>query len=308
MNYMRKILSSTGSQGSVDTPTGNDDAAGDASSLSSPRSKVPPSPSPTVAPAPFDQLSLTHLKKLHAEYTSPPHPLADQEKEERLYNMMPLFCKVFANSDPKTVTEKFLESSSLAQSGSRLLVTEVRRRASNQSTEEAASAIATFMQVNDTSEETSNGWMLLSALNIFCVEGAALIEIMTSASVPSTLVKCLYLFFDLPPEDDGETTSSATSSSSDKVCPKKERRKWLQKLFVRLLVRLCSHVPAVEELARKDDLTLLFSAVTSACPKHNVVWRKTASDILLTVSRHSLSPPVISYLHSTKNHGCALGV
>jgi hypothetical protein len=56
-------------------------------------------------------------------------------------------------------------------------------------------------------------------------------------------------------------------------------------------------VAAVEELARKDDLTLLFSAISSGCPAHNAIWRKTASDVLLTVSRHALSQPVISYLH-----------
>ncbi len=68
-----------------------------------------------------------------------------------------------------------------------------------------------------------------------------------------------------------------------------------------MLLRLSTHVPAVEELARKDDLTLLFSAVTSACPPENVKWRKTAADVLLSISRHSLSAPVISYLH---NKGC----
>ena len=31
---------------------------------------------------------------------------------------------------------------------------------------------------------------------------------------------------------------------------------------------------AVEELARKDDLTLLFSAISSVCPQHNLIWRK----------------------------------
>jgi len=43
-----------------------------------------------------------------------------------------------------------------------------------------------------------------------------------------------------------------------------------------LLIRLCGYVPAVEELARKDDLTLLFSAVTSPVPEHNLVrpWVK----------------------------------
>lgn len=39
-------------------------------------------------------LGLMHLKKLFSEYTYPPHPLTDTEKEDKLYNMLPLFCKV----------------------------------------------------------------------------------------------------------------------------------------------------------------------------------------------------------------------
>ena len=35
-----------------------------------------------------------HLKKMYAEFTSPSHPLLDAEKEERLYNILPLFTKV----------------------------------------------------------------------------------------------------------------------------------------------------------------------------------------------------------------------
>lgn len=40
------------------------------------------------------QLGLMHLKKLFSEYTHPPHPLSDAEKDDKLYNMLPLFCKV----------------------------------------------------------------------------------------------------------------------------------------------------------------------------------------------------------------------
>ena len=72
--------------------------------------------------------------------------------------------------------------------------------------------------------------------------------------------------------------------------------------FYQVLLRLSGYVPAVEELAKKDDLTLLFSAVTSTCPEHNLMWRKTSADILLTISRHSLSPSVITYLHSEYEH------
>ena len=53
-----------------------------------------------------------------------------------------------------------------------------------------------------------------------------------------------------------------------------------------------------EELARKDDLALLFSAITSWCPAHNVPWRKSAAEILMTLSRHGLTPNVVQYIHS----------
>lgn len=68
-----------------------------------------------------------------------------------------------------------------------------------------------------------------------------------------------------------------------------------------MLVRLCSHPGPAEELSRKDDLTLLFSAITSWCPPHNTVWRKSAAEVLMTLSRHGLSHGVVNYIHS-KNY------
>lgn len=68
--------------------------------------------------------------------------------------------------------------------------------------------------------------------------------------------------------------------------------------FFQLLVRLCSHRIPAEELAKKDDLTLLFSAITSVCPPYNAMWRKSAAEVLMTLSRHGLTPPVVGYIHS----------
>lgn len=136
---------------------------------------------------------------------------------------------------------------------------------------------------------------------------------MSEVSVPSTLVKCLYLFFDLPEMSEQE----ANSKDSNSDFTPKERRILLQKIFVQvcvthsgcyfmyinriklqLLVRLCSHKVPAEELARKDDLTLLFSAITSYCRPHNIMWRKSAAEVLMTLSRHGLTPPVVNYMHS----------
>lgn len=115
---------------------------------------------------------------------------------------------------------------------------------------------------------------------------------MTSASVPSTLVKCLYLFFDLP--DIEEVVVDSTTGSEFTAI---ERRTLLQKIFVQLLVKLCSYPYPAEELARMDDLTLLFSAITSQCLPHNMMWRKSAAEVLTTLSRHGLTDPVVNYIH-----------
>ena len=70
-------------------------------------------------------------------------------------------------------------------------------------------------------------------------------------------------------------------------------------MLVQVLVRLCSHIYPADELARKDDLTLLFSAITSWCPQYNVMWRKSAAEVLMTLSRHGLTSNVVSYIHGS---------
>lgn len=51
---------------------------------------------------------------------------------------------------------------------------------------------------------------------------------MTSVALPSTLVKCLYLFFDLP-----EMTEADTTHTESEFTPR-ERRILLQKIFVQV--------------------------------------------------------------------------
>ncbi|CAH0558995.1 unnamed protein product [Brassicogethes aeneus] len=239
------------------------------------------------------QLGLMHLKKLFSEYTHPTHQLTDQERDDKLYNMLPLFCKVFGSSPTCDMNEKFWDILAFCHQVSMLMVCEIRKRASNQSTEAASCAIAKFLEIENC-EESSNGWMLLSTLNLLAAGDATLIQVMAEVAVPSTLVKCLYLFFDLP--EMSEQEANCKDSNSD-FTPR-ERRILLQKIFVQLLVRLCNHRIPAEELARKDDLTLLFSAITSWCPAHNVMWRKSAAEVLMTLSRHGLTPPVVGYIHS----------
>ncbi|XP_069124433.1 WD repeat and FYVE domain-containing protein 3-like isoform X2 [Argopecten irradians] len=241
-----------------------------------------------------NSLALAHLKKLFGEFKYPKYPLSkptqQEEQESKLYSMIPLFCKVFGEVQSCEMTEKFSDVLQFCSHLSKLMVTEIRRRASNQSTEAASCAIVKFLEIEST-EETSNGWMLLSALNLLSSGSQALIDCMTAASLPSTLVKCLYLFFDLPDVIDGDSLDQGSQFTA------KERRILLQKVFVQILVRLCNHQSPAEELARKDDLSLLFSAITSWCPAHNALWRKSAGEVLVTLSRHGLTSNVVKYIH-----------
>ena len=102
MNQLRRILKSTASSGAADSLE-EDEADSTASASSSASASAaagaammrpPKSAPPTLKSPPFDQLGLMHLKKMYAEFTSPSHPLLDAEKEERLYNILPLFTKV----------------------------------------------------------------------------------------------------------------------------------------------------------------------------------------------------------------------
>lgn len=276
MNIMRKLRSGT-NQTPAASNSGSNEASAD--SIETPDS-------------PHTQLSLQHLKKLFNEYTHPKEVLNEAERDFKLYNMLPLFCKVFGSTHASDMSEKFWDILPFCQQVSRLMVSEIRKRASNQSTEAASIAIVKFLEI-DNCEESSNGWMLLTTLNLLAAGDSSLIQTMTSASVPSTLVKCLYLFFDLPEISDDEADKEDGSDFTQR-----ERRILLQKVFVQLLVRLCSYPYPAEELARVDDLTLLFSAITSQCVTQNVIWRKSAAEVLTTLSRHGLSEPVVNYIHS----------
>lgn len=137
--------------------------------------------------------------------------------------------QVFGSSPSCDMNEKFWDILAFCHQVSLLMVSEIRKRASDQSTEAASSAIAKFLEIENC-EESSNGWMLLSTLNLLAAGDAPLVQVMSEVSVPSTLVKCLYLFFDLPEMSEEDANNRDVNSH---FTPK-ERRILLQKIFVQV--------------------------------------------------------------------------
>lgn len=115
--------------------------------------------------------------------------------------------------------------------------------------EAASCAIVKFLEIEST-EESSAGWMLLSSLNLLSLGNQALIDCMTAASLPSTLVKCLYLFFDLP-----DLALSDVLQSGCEFTPR-ERRVLLQKVFVQVKKHFFVRSVFIDQLLKLCQLEL----------------------------------------------------
>ena len=83
-------------------------------------------PPPLANQGPQDSLGLMHLNKLYAEFAEPPEPLTQAEQQVKLYNMLPLFCKVFDNCPAESMQASFEAIVPFAKSVAKLLVSVLR--------------------------------------------------------------------------------------------------------------------------------------------------------------------------------------
>ncbi|CAJ0587641.1 unnamed protein product, partial [Mesorhabditis spiculigera] len=219
-------------------------------------------------------LTLLHLRKTFTECS---RVSLTGTKEVDANRMLPLFTKITTMFEPMELRGEFKEMPSFSAWMCSLLVREVRQRAASQGTEAAAVGIAEYLEPS-TSEK---GWQLLNGI-LYAVntDDDAIVEAACKASLPSTLVKALYLFFDLPPSPP-ETVEMHTQ---------------LNTLITALLERLCRYKSVGEELARRDDLSLLFAGTTSQVPPQNVQWRRTSARVLEALAARALTPSLVKYM------------
>ncbi|KAM3185661.1 hypothetical protein ACTXT7_005918 [Hymenolepis weldensis] len=179
-----------------------------------------------------------------------------------------------------------------------LFVKEIRVRAIDQTSVDGSKLIATFIEdsLSDSLEsieksqhpqfyQMPKGNLLLLTLGkLSCC--SSLLECMSAAGVPSTLVKCLYIFLDLPVVLTPEAVNNRTQ---------------LQRKFAQLLQHVCLSSVAVEEMVNADALRHLFSAAVDPCQLANAFWRKSSCMILTTLAQNCLTAHAVQYIHDT---GC----
>lgn len=69
------------------------------------------------------------------------------------------------------------------------------------------------------------------------------------------------------------------------------------RLFIfKLLIKICQHGCTCDELSDSDALKYLFNTISSICELHNLSWRRTAADALVTLSKN-FTIKAINYIH-----------
>ena len=124
------------------------------------------------------------------------------------------------------ILEKLSDALQLSASVTRLFVFEIKQRASPSNAMDAAAAIMDWLSppktaVSPPSDERSDsgdamdggGWLLLNALKLFALGSYELVLSLVQNALPSTLLKCLYIFPELPPISSAPAISSISSAS-----------------------------------------------------------------------------------------------
>ncbi|ULT96044.1 hypothetical protein L3Y34_004591 [Caenorhabditis briggsae] len=233
-------------------------------------------------------LSLLHLRKTFSEYLKIPVSGSRSNDPSRL---LPLFHKVMSMYTPQQLVAEFKEVVHFATFLCSVLVKEVRQRAASTGTIEAAQSIAEFLRPGT----DLKGFSILDAIRfLLSSDDEVMIDAACKVSLPSTLVKTIYLFFDLPnvatvtPEN-----SESSSESEDSIRINNEK---LFDMISQIMEGLCKFKCVSEELVRKDDLLLLFVGTTSQVADANNCWRKLCSRLLEVIADKSITNAVIKYV------------
>eukprot|EP00729_Bicosta_minor_P025727 gene25727-31101_t len=226
------------------------------------------------------QLALRNLQMMLYKFKSLP---TEREKAAALRPLLQLFASIYEAADAYDMTKQLgkAEVYELSFHTSRCLVMEIKVRASDQSTEVAAQSLADFL-----SQDGEFGALAIQVLTLLASKSEDIVMPMAEMTLPSTLVKTLFLFFDLP------TPNSALRKVS-----------WgrMHARLSKLLGSLAASPIVAKELVKAEDLSRLFDMLYSEVPAHNAMWRDISGVTLRSLFAKGMCDAAICDIRAT---GC----
>lgn len=225
------------------------------------------SPGPTVLWDMLEQKFLEYQQLIHKN---------PEERRRNLLSLLPLFLKAWEHSVGIIC---FRSLQRLAEDVSDQLAQEIQQALSGKPAEQARAAAGQLLQWK--SDVDQDGYLLLKSVYVLTGTDSETLGRVVESGLPGLLLQCLYLFFAFP-VDKGEHLEIDVQG---------------QRMFVQMLLNICSESQGLEGLLSGSELQSLLIATTCLREHSCYFWKQPTFCVLRAISK-AQSPSVIQYLRT----------
>ncbi|XP_021499136.2 WD repeat- and FYVE domain-containing protein 4 isoform X2 [Meriones unguiculatus] len=226
-----------------------------------------PCPGPTVL---WDMLENKFLEYQQLLHKNP------EERRKNLLSLLPLFLKAWEHSVGIIC---FRSLQRLAEDVSDQLAQEIQQALAGKPAEQARAAVGQLLRWK--SDVDQDGYLLLKSVYVLTGTDLETLGRVVDSGLPALLLQCLYLFFAFPVEKDELSESDVQG----------------QRIFVQMLLNICSESRGLEGLLSGSELQSLLIATTCLREHSCFFWKESTFCVLRAISK-AQSPSVIQYMRS----------
>ncbi|XP_062943018.1 WD repeat- and FYVE domain-containing protein 4 [Cynocephalus volans] len=216
------------------------------------------------------------LERKFLEYQHLTHRSLD-ERQKNLLSLLPLFLKAWEHSVGIIC---FPSLQSLAEDVSDQLAQEIQKALAGKPAEQARVAAEQLLQWKG--DMNRDGYLLLKTVFVLTGTDSETLGRVAASGLPALLLQCLYLFFVFPLEK-GELPESDVQ---------------VQRMFVQMLLNICSEPQGLEGLLSGSELQTLLIATTCLREHSCCFWKEPTFCVLRAISK-AQNLGVIQYLQAT---------
>ncbi|XP_006874681.1 PREDICTED: WD repeat- and FYVE domain-containing protein 4 [Chrysochloris asiatica] len=198
------------------------------------------------------------------------------EHKKSLLNLLPVFLKAWEHSVGIIC---FPDIQMLAEDVSHQLAQEIQKALAGKPAEQARTMAGRLLQWKGDADQS--GYLLLKSVYVLTGTDSKTLGQIAESGLPALLLQCLYLFFIFPPENDELPENSLQ----------------VQRMFVQMLLNICSESQSLEGLVSGTELQSLLIATTCLREYCCSFWKESTFCVLRAISK-TQNPSVIQYLQA----------
>ncbi|XP_066098694.1 WD repeat- and FYVE domain-containing protein 4 isoform X2 [Saccopteryx bilineata] len=198
------------------------------------------------------------------------------ERQKSLLSLLPLFLKAWEHSVGIIC---FPSLQKLAKEVSNQLAQEIQKALVGKPAEQARVAAGQLLRWPGDVDQ--NGFLLLKSVFVLTGTDSETLGSVAKSGLPALLLQCLYLFFVFPLEEDELFENDVQ----------------VQKMFVQMLLNICSESQGLEGLLSGNELQSLVIATASLREHNCCFWKEPTFCVLRAISK-AQNPSIIRYLQA----------